>query len=191
MRMSSCVGLLLASVVFLPACNQQPNPVGPKASLNRGATNTTAPSSTSMSASPVAALSQELAALKQASARFHDLAQAEAAGWSTQLTPCLSLAGAGAQGFHYANAPLIDGTITPLQPELLLYEPRGNSLHLVGVEYIIPFAAWTGESAPTLYGETFHRNEALGLWALHVWIWQPNPSGMFADWNPNVSCPGA
>ena len=24
---------------------------------------------------------------------------------------------------------------------------------------------------------------------LHVWVWQPNPDGMFAIWNPKVTCP--
>ena len=24
--------------------------------------------------------------------------------------------------------------------------------------------------------------------ALHVWAWEPNPHGMFVDWNPKVSC---
>jgi hypothetical protein len=28
----------------------------------------------------------------------------------------------------------------------------------------------------------------LGIWYLHVWIWEPNPSGLFADWNPSVTC---
>jgi len=28
----------------------------------------------------------------------------------------------------------------------------------------------------------------LGIWYLHVWHWEPNPSGVFADWNPNVKC---
>ena len=23
----------------------------------------------------------------------------------------------------------------------------------------------------------------------HAWIWKHNPAGMFADWNPEVSCP--
>ena len=26
-------------------------------------------------------------------------------------------------------------------------------------------------------------------WDLHAWVWQPNPSGMFAEWNPKVQCP--
>jgi hypothetical protein len=24
---------------------------------------------------------------------------------------------------------------------------------------------------------------------LHVWLWKHNPTGMFAEWNPNVRCP--
>ena len=28
----------------------------------------------------------------------------------------------------------------------------------------------------------------LGLYVLHAWIWQNNPTGMFMDWNPTVSC---
>jgi hypothetical protein len=23
---------------------------------------------------------------------------------------------------------------------------------------------------------------------LHAWVWQANPAGMFAAWNPTVSC---
>ena len=26
------------------------------------------------------------------------------------------------------------------------------------------------------------------FYELHVWAWKHNPSGMFADWNPTVSC---
>jgi hypothetical protein len=26
------------------------------------------------------------------------------------------------------------------------------------------------------------------FYALHVWAWRPNPSGVFADWNTKVSC---
>jgi hypothetical protein len=28
-----------------------------------------------------------------------------------------------------------------------------------------------------------------GFYILHAWIWQTNPSGMFAHWNPEVTCP--
>jgi len=26
------------------------------------------------------------------------------------------------------------------------------------------------------------------VWALHVWAWRENPSGLYANWNPKVSC---
>jgi hypothetical protein len=32
------------------------------------------------------------------------------------------------------------------------------------------------------------QNHTFDVWALHVWVWKHNPSGMFADWNPQVSC---
>ena len=53
---------------------------------------------------------------------------------------------------------------------------------------MVPFGQWKGEAGPTLLGVPFGRNEALGVWALHIWAWRPNPSGMFAMWNPRVSC---
>jgi hypothetical protein len=30
---------------------------------------------------------------------------------------------------------------------------------------------------------------AVGFYLTHAWIWKRNPSGMFADWNPLVTCP--
>jgi hypothetical protein len=75
------------------------------------------------------------------------------------------------------------------RPEVLLYEPMGEGrLRLIGVEFIIPFTAWTAAEPPTLYGQTFARNETFQVWALHVWPWRENPRGMFSDWNPKVSC---
>ena len=29
------------------------------------------------------------------------------------------------------------------------------------------------------------------FWALHIWIWKYNPSGLFAPYNPHVSCENA
>ena len=28
------------------------------------------------------------------------------------------------------------------------------------------------------------------FYELHAWIWRPNPSGIFKDWNPSVTCRG-
>lgn len=128
----------------------------------------------------------DLAMLRRVVAPFHDLAHAEAAGWDTPITPCLE-SPAGGMGYHYANLALFDGSVSADAPEALLYEPQKNGqLRFVGVEYIVPLEL--AEDPPSLFGMEFHRNEAVGIWALHAWVGLHNPAGMFADWNPNVSC---
>jgi hypothetical protein len=32
-------------------------------------------------------------------------------------------------------------------------------------------------------------NTAFGVWILHAWVHKSNPSGVFEDFNPNVTCP--
>ena len=131
----------------------------------------------------------QLAALRGLTAPFHDFASAKHAGWDTKITECFSDPQLGGMGFHYGKTKLIDGQVDPLEPELLLFEPRKNGeLRFVAVEYIVPFTAWTAATPPELFGQSFHRNEAFGLWVLHVWHFDDNPSGIFSDWNPNVSC---
>ncbi len=135
-------------------------------------------------------VNQELAQLRRLIAPFHDLERAQEAGWTLQLTPCLESPGEGAMGFHYGNPAFIDAEVALLEPELLVYEPQKNGkLRLVAVEYIIPFTLLPPESdPPVLLGQELHRNFAAELWALHVWVGRHNPSGIFADWNPKVSC---
>ncbi|MDX1578074.1 MAG: hypothetical protein R3266_06300 [Gemmatimonadota bacterium] len=129
---------------------------------------------------------RQLAALRRATAPFHNFGKAQAAGYVALLTPCLEQLPDGAQGFHYGNPALIDGSVNLLEPEILQYEPQpGGHLRLVGVEYIVPLSE--PEPAPLL-GQHFHANPNAGIWGLHVWLWRHNPSGMFADWNPKVSC---
>lgn len=144
-----------------------------------------------LAVSPAAAegASSGLAAVREATDAFHDTENANAAGYFP-LLPCFDKAGVGGMGQHLINTSLLDGVINPLQPEALVYEVNGDELKLVAVEYVVPFTAW-GSEPPTLFGQSFHRNETLGLWALHAWIWRHNPLGMFADYNPNVAmCPG-
>jgi hypothetical protein len=87
--------------------------------------------------------------------------------------------------------PSLDAT----DPEALVYERRNNkSLKLVAVEYVV-FASAVSET-PKLFGVPFNFNDGsrFGLppfYALHAWIWKPNPSdpaGIFNAWNPRVSC---
>lgn len=132
-----------------------------------------------------------IAQVRNATARFHDLAVADAAGYDRQFPlGCAfddSEAAAGAQGYHFINDELVDGNVELLRPELVMYEPGpGGTRRLVGVDYVVPLTM--SVTPPTLLGVPFMRNDLLGVWALHIWAWRPNPVGMFEAWNLNVSC---
>jgi hypothetical protein len=136
-------------------------------------------------------VAKDLATLRRVTASFHSFNAATSAGWAAQITPCMTDPdGAGGMGFHYGNVALIDGTARVDQPELLLYEPEKNGeLRLVAVEYIIPYTFHARSAAPPrLFNEDFKQNDTFQLWGLHAWVWKENPSGMFANWNPNVTC---
>jgi hypothetical protein len=134
-------------------------------------------------------LERDIVRLRAATARFHSFRAAQKAGWNSPVPGCFDNPPLGAMGYHFANPALFDGTVEALKPELLLYEPQKNGkLRFVAVEYAVPYTAWTSAEPPKLYGQSFHRNDAFGLWVLHVWHFRDNPSGMFMDWNPNVSC---
>ena len=137
------------------------------------------------------AVSQDLARLRQVTAGFQDFNTASAAGWSAQITPCMTdPGGAGGMGFHYGNVALIDGTASVEKPQLLLYEPEKNGrLRLVAVEYIIPYSFHARSAAPPrLFNQDFQQVDAFQLWGLHAWVWRENPSGIFSPWNPQVNC---
>lgn len=130
----------------------------------------------------------ELAQVRAATARYHDVEVAEAAGYAP-ASPCVA-SPAGAMGYHYVNQGLLH--LDPTQPQALLYHPGPNGkLRLVGVEYL-DFSG-TGE----LFGQPFtdavpdprNPGEYLENAALHVWLWQVNPAGMFTAFNPSLSCP--
>jgi hypothetical protein len=134
---------------------------------------------------------RQLAQLKAALEPIKQFGAAREAGYNAQITGCLEMPPMGGMGFHYGNPTLInDGKVDPLHPELLLYEPEKNGqMRFVAVEFIVPYGLWTDPNPPELFGQTFKRNDAFGIWALHAWIGAHNPSGVFADWNPTVHCP--
>lgn len=139
-----------------------------------------------------AAVEQDLAALREVTAPFHDFAAAKRAGYTVEVTGCMADPAAGGMGFHFGNPQFINGSVNVREPELLLYEPEKNGqMRLVAVEYIVPFDQWTAPDPPRLFGRDFARNETFQVWALHAWVWKHNPSGIFADWNPNVGCANA
>lgn len=134
---------------------------------------------------------------RQASRRFHDVSQAEAEGYVQQFG-CVSGSHEGAMGVHYVNFPLVaDGVLDPAKPEFLVYEPQPNGrMRLVAVDYLVLVDNWHAHttSPPDLLGHLFHLFESpnrFGLpafYTLHVWSWRDNPQGMFANWNPRVTC---
>lgn len=132
---------------------------------------------------------RDLNALYGATVAYTDFSRAQAAGYTERLTDCMADS-SGGMGYHYGKVANIDGNARLLEPEILMYEPqRDGSLKFVGIEFVVPLSA--SATPPSLFGLEFHRNEAFQLWVLHVWLYKDNPSGMFSDWNPTVSCAAA
>ena len=146
-------------------------------------------------ASGAATENKDLATLHAATARFHRFEVAQDAKYTFLfMNMCMvdqSADKAGGMGYHYVNTQLLDSTVNVATPEALLYEPEANGqLRLVAVEYVIPKSEWHHDYAPRLFGQDLVLN-SFDLWALHVWVWENNPSGLYADWNPRVSCANA
>ena len=145
-----------------------------------------------------AAPPDDLQAAKAATAKYHSIEQALADGYSGENQPCIEEP-PGGMGVHYVNQAFIrDGVLDPERPEILLYvaDDKGK-LRLAGVEY---FQAdddqdrETKADRPSLFGQPFdgpmegHGGEMPVHYDLHVWLWEDNPSGQFAPFNPAVSC---
>ncbi len=141
-----------------------------------------------------AQINADLAAARNVTAHLQRFETAAPAGWDLQVTPCMENPPLGGMGYHYGNLDYyFDGEANPLEPEILLYEPQPNGrLRLVALEYAVPFSAWPGDpdvdDPPQLFGRDMNRADARGQWELHVWLWKHNPSGLFEDWNPMVTC---
>jgi len=154
-----------------------------------------------------ASVKQDLALVRRATARFHDLDTAKAAGYQLGwvngagtriIANCVANVAnpaAGAMGYHYFRADLMaDDEVNLLEPEVLVYATADDGdLELVAVEWIArgPNSNPPGPAAaPTVLGTPLHiLNPAVGFHIMHAWIWKPNPAGMFADFNPDVTCP--
>lgn len=133
-----------------------------------------------------AGVMQLVAQTRIATDKYHDPAVAIADGY-TDTGDCVSIPGVGGMGVHFIKFSIIDGTFNPLEPEALMYEIKNDgSYKLVGYEYL-----YNGTSAPSFAGEIdFHLLPLpVADYALHVWAWKANPTGLFEDWNPNVVCP--
>ncbi len=163
---------------------------------------------------PVAAKSDgqsDVAAARMATASFHDLDTANAAGYTVRVVDvngitCIDNPGTGAMGVHYLNPGLVPelfdptaaATVDASTPELLVFAPGpSGTQRLVALEYLTIKATWDAQHSgpPSLFGQPFNETAAgnrFGLpafYSLHAWIWDPNPTDLFAPWNPRVSCP--
>lgn len=135
------------------------------------------------------AVGRELAAVRQATAKYHDVQAALDDGFAA-TDECVP-----GMGFHYARMDrVLDGVVNPLEPEVLIYTPQEDGTRrLVAVEYVVV----TNDSThPTIFSidkpldgpkaslvPGFARQ-----FDLHAWIWQGNPDGVFTAHNPNSSC---
>ncbi len=136
----------------------------------------------------------QLVDLRTALFELEDIDTAIARGYA-QFGDCMS-SGQGGQAIHFTNGARIDDpALEANAPEVLLFEPRADgSLRLVGAEYLVFQQAWHDAghaAAPALLGREFTLNTTLldePFYALHVWAWQYNPLGLFANWNPLIRC---
>jgi hypothetical protein len=140
--------------------------------------------------------------LRVVTAPYHDLQAALDAGFTPfsvdgGTTPtCFDHMGMGGMGVHYVRH--IDDVTDPMDPEAMVYEVVDpDHLRLVAVEYIVPKedvedAQGNVVNLPHAFGQDFHKHPTLPVYVLHAWIWDTNPAGTFADFNPNVGpCPAA
>jgi hypothetical protein len=123
----------------------------------------------------------------------------------------------GAMGIHFFRPDLLgisgppnprvegNGTHTDFRkPAILIYEPQSDgSLKLVAVENLVFRKSWHAagnKRPPSFQGveyDTMQDDPATKVdeahmfephYDRHVWLYRPNPNGVFAQFNPTVSC---
>ena len=133
--------------------------------------------------------------MHDATARYTDINVAITEGWVT-ATPCVSGPDTGAMGVHLVLQSRINsGLLNAEEPGALIYEPMANgAMRLVGVEFIVLASLWTGKNPPALDGNLLNyvpapnRYGLPAFYEMHVWAWELNPKGSYADWNTHVTC---
>ena len=158
---------------------------------------------------------QALQQLKRQLEPYRSITFAQSQGYA-QRSACEAHPTLGTMGFHYVRGDLlgltapvngkVNGTGTYIgaqPPGILLYIPDGQGgLRLVGIELLVFAAAWdAANSHPPMYrGRKFNymadnpntaQDEAHGFmphYDLHIWLFENNPSGLYAQWNPAISC---
>jgi hypothetical protein len=137
--------------------------------------------------------------VRAATQRYLNINAAKSEGF-VPATPCVSGPDHGAMGVHLVLPTRIAaGTLDAQQPEALIYEPGSNGeMRLVGVEFIVLESVWQANnpagSVPALEGNLLNyvpapnRYGLPAFYEMHVWAWEQNPTGSYADWNTHVTC---
>ncbi|TMJ08786.1 MAG: hypothetical protein E6G98_11300 [Bacillati bacterium ANGP1] len=148
----------------------------------------------------------EIARARLATAQYAmDLEAAKTDGYGiiTQMIPNM--------GYHFLNGKIQGFDVT--KPPILVYVKKDDAWQLVAIEWVYPkrpaspplpgaqygsFGAachymdgsFVQASAENKCGKTNAKTgSAFNFWhpplvTLHMWIWYPNPSGVFAEFNP-------
>jgi hypothetical protein len=154
-------------------------------------------------------LAQSLAAARLATAKYvTNLGRAKADGYRI-ITPMIPN-----MGYHFLNPKIAGFDVT--KPAILVYEKRGATWQLGALEWVWPAKPKTPPLPGARYGAfgaachyvdgTFfpaatqeecaktspQSGAAFGFWhpnlvTLHVWLWYPNPSGIYSGTNPLVT----
>ena len=134
---------------------------------------------------------RQVAALQVLFAKYRDQQLALENGYKF-VGPCVSDPELGGMGDHYSrNADddfgRGDGTHALERPQYLVYAPqKDGSRRLAALDYTVPYEKWQGDKAPEFFGIPFTRNDGFGVWMFHIWVFQHNPAGIFANFNPRV-----
>ena len=154
-------------------------------------------------------LTNELAAMRLATAKYAtNLNRAKAAGYQV-ITPMMPN-----MGIHYMNPSITGFDIR--KPQILVYEHHGSIWQLGALEWVFPSMPKTPPLKNATFGffpaachykdGTFIPDEnsktcpatnpktgsAFNFWhpdltTMHVWVWYPNPAGLYSSTNPLVA----
>jgi hypothetical protein len=137
-----------------------------------------------------------LAELRRDLAPYKDVEKAYADGF-VPVSECTE-SPLGGMGVHFLNPARAMAPVDPKNPAILLYSPTDDGgYRLIGAEWFAADAdqnVSTDGDRPSLWGRPFdgpmagHDPGMPVHYDLHVWLYDSNPAGVFAAWNPSVGC---
>ncbi len=211
LRLMTAGGIVAAAMAaglpMLPAQAMAPGSGGGTTHVARPAGGSQGPAM-SMSANPFAiGLASQIAAERQATAKFAtSLARAKASGYRilTKMIPDM--------GFHFINPTILGMKFNIRKPPILVYEHTGKHWQLAALEWVFPKMPAKSPVPNATFGSfpaACHYNDGTFIpepsqdkcpakapsgagfftWhpelvTMHMWVWYPNPVGLFSSMNP-------